>query len=57
MTYTYKPWNDSINTNNELRQESMPMVGFLLPFMDIRAETVLHASIDAPSSTIVSDAA
>jgi phospholipase D1/2 len=57
MADAYKAWNDLMDTNNDLRQERMPMVGFLLPFIDLRAETVLHASIDVPSSTNVSSAA
>ncbi|MEQ5839715.1 phospholipase D-like domain-containing protein [Paraburkholderia acidicola] len=47
----FKAWNDLMDHNNDLRQHQKPMEGFLLPFMDQRSKTVLHASIDTPSST------
>ncbi|WP_434107955.1 phospholipase D-like domain-containing protein [Paraburkholderia caffeinilytica] len=57
MPDTFNAWNDLMDTNNDLRQNGESMIGFLLPFIDRRAKTVLHASIETPSSASIPNVA
>jgi phosphatidylserine/phosphatidylglycerophosphate/cardiolipin synthase-like enzyme len=57
MPDVYKAWTDLMDSNDDQRQSGNPMIGFLLPFMDLRAKTVLHAQIDMPSSSNISSTA
>nr|WP_281376657.1 phospholipase D-like domain-containing protein [Burkholderia guangdongensis] len=48
----YDLWEGRMKDNREIQKTGQEkMEGFLLPFMDTRAKTVLHAQIDMPSSS------
>ncbi|SDG68281.1 phospholipase D-like domain-containing protein [Paraburkholderia phenazinium] len=54
----YDTWEGRMKDNNDIRKEAKEqMQGFILPFIDRRAKTVLHAQIDVPSPTNVSSTA
>lgn len=53
----FDDWEKRMHDNLLAKMKGKAMQGFILPFDDRRANTVLHASINVPSSTDVSSAA
>ncbi|WP_186075148.1 phospholipase D-like domain-containing protein [Burkholderia gladioli] len=51
-------WEGRMKDNRDIQKDGKrPMQGFILPFIDRRTETVLHAQIDSPSSSNTSSIA
>ena len=50
----FDDWEKRMHDNLIAKMKGSVMQGFILPFEDVRAKTVLHAEIDSPSSNNVS---
>ena len=53
----FDDWEKRMHDNLLAKMKGKAMQGFILPFEDRRAKTVLHAQINVPSSTDVSSTA
>ncbi|MEQ5844344.1 MULTISPECIES: phospholipase D-like domain-containing protein [Paraburkholderia] len=51
VSKSYDDWEKRMHDNLVAKMTGQNMSGFILPFEDHRAETVLHAQIDLPSSS------
>lgn len=48
----YNLWEGRMKDNRTIQKNKKePMQGFILPFMDTRANTILHAQLDLPPSS------